>query len=133
MKWKRSRKAKEQGAAANQVETERLRSGGKTATDKSDESRRALNPNDRGMDLNLEDGEEVEEEEEGEEEEEEEEEEETQHGYPVGLGNRVGMPRSTDFLQRSNNLGYDPHSPFSDDELDGMQVGGGDRKIGAGL
>ncbi|KAM6942672.1 motor neuron and pancreas homeobox 2b [Xenentodon cancila] len=130
MKWKRSRKAKEQGAASNQGETERVRSGGKTAADKSDESRRALNPNNRGMDLSLEDGEEVEEEE---GEEEEEEEEETHHGYPVALGNRVGMPRSTDFLQTGNNLAYDPHSPFSDDELDRMQVGGGDRKIGAGL
>ncbi|XP_061565738.1 motor neuron and pancreas homeobox 2b [Cololabis saira] len=131
MKWKRSRKAKEQGAASNQAETER-RGGGKTATDKSDESRRALNPNNRGLDLSLEDGEDIEEEE-GEGEEEEEEEEETQHGYPVALGNRVGIPRATDFLQTGNDLGYDPHSPFSDDELDRMQVGGGDRKIGAGL
>ncbi|XP_008290782.1 motor neuron and pancreas homeobox 2b [Stegastes partitus] len=130
MKWKRSRKAKEQATASNQSDTERLRSGGKTATDKSDESRRAVTPDDRGIDLGLEDGEEEEEEE---EDEEEEEEEEAQHGFPVAMGNRVGMPRSTDFLKRSNDVGYNPHSPFSDDELEGVQVGGGDRKIGAGL
>ncbi|XP_023120466.2 motor neuron and pancreas homeobox 2b [Amphiprion ocellaris] len=129
MKWKRSRKAKEQATASSQSETERLRSGGKTATDKS-ESRRATTPDDRGMDLGLEDGEEEEEEE---EDEEEEEEEEAQHGFPVAMGNRVGMPRSTDFLKHSNDVGYNPHSPFSDDELEGVQVGGGDRKIGAGL
>eukprot|EP00064_Thunnus_orientalis_P003308 superscaffoldBa00000265_g3317 len=58
---------------------------------------------------------------------------ETQHGFSVAMGNGVGMPRSTDFLQRGTDVGYNPHSPFSDDELDGVQVGGGDRKIGAGL
>ncbi|XP_051800987.1 motor neuron and pancreas homeobox 2b [Acanthochromis polyacanthus] len=127
MKWKRSRKAKEQATASSQSETERLRSGGKTATDKS-ESRRAVTPDDRGIDLGLEDGDEEEEEE---EDEEDEEEEEAPQGFPVAMGNRVGMPRSTDFLKHSNNVGYNPHSPFSDDELE--DVGGGDRKIGAGL
>lgn len=130
MKWKRSRKAKEQATASAQSEVQRLRSGGKTATDKSDESRRAVNPEDGGIDLDLEDGEEEEEEE---DEEEEEEEEEAQHGFPVTMGNGVGMPRPTDFLQRSTDVGYNPHSPFSDEELEGVQVGGGDRKIGAGL
>ncbi|KAM4593440.1 motor neuron and pancreas homeobox 2b [Odontesthes bonariensis] len=130
MKWKRSRKAKEQATASNQAETERLRGGGKTSTHKSDGSRRAVNSDDIEIDLGLEDGEEVD----GEDvEEEEEDDEETQHGYSVAMGNRVGMPRSTDFLQCSSNLSYDSHSPFSDDELDGVQVGGGDRKIGAGL
>lgn len=62
-----------------------------------------------------------------EEEEDEEEEEEARHGFPVG------MPQPTDFLQRGTDIGYNPHSPFSDDELEGVQVGGGDRKIGAGL
>lgn len=131
MKWKRSRKAKEQASASTQPEAERLRSGGKTGGDKSDESRRAVNPDDTGIDLSLEDGED--EDEEDDEEDEEEEEEETQQGFPVAMGNRVGMPRSTDFLQRSTDVGYDPHSSFSEDELDGVQVGGGDRKIGAGL
>ncbi len=122
MKWKRSRKAKEQATASAQSEAQRLRSGGKTAADKTDEGRGAVNPDNRGIDLDLEDGEEEEE-----EEEEDEEEEEAQHGFPVG------MPRSTDFLQRSTDVGYNPHSPFSDDELEGVQVGGGDRKIRAGL
>uniref|UniRef100_A0A4W6CKT6 Uncharacterized protein n=1 Tax=Lates calcarifer TaxID=8187 RepID=A0A4W6CKT6_LATCA len=40
MKWKRSRKAKEQATGSAQSEAERLRSGGKTATDKTDENRR---------------------------------------------------------------------------------------------
>ncbi|XP_035508142.1 motor neuron and pancreas homeobox 2b isoform X1 [Morone saxatilis] len=131
MKWKRSRKAKEQATASAQSEAQRLRSGGKAAKDKSDESRQAVNPDDRGIELDLEDGEEEEEDEE--EDEEEEEEEEAQHGFPVAMGNGIGMPRSTDFLQRSTDVGYSPHSPFSDDELEGVQVGGGDRKIGAGL
>lgn len=120
MKWKRSRKAKEQATASAQSEAERLRTGGKT--DKSEESRRAVDPDDRGMDLDLEDGEEEEE-----DEDEEDEEDDMQNGFPVG------MPRSTDFLQRGTDGGYSPHSPFSDDELGGVQVGGGDRKIGAGL
>ncbi|XP_078113230.1 motor neuron and pancreas homeobox 2b [Sander vitreus] len=126
MKWKRSRKAKEQATTSAPSESQRIRSGGKTATDKTDESRRAVKPDNRGIDLDLEDGEEEEEDEE-EEEEEEEEEVEAQHGFPIG------MPRSTDFLQRSTDIGYNPHSPFSDEELEGVQVGGGDRKIGAGL
>ncbi|XP_071346225.1 motor neuron and pancreas homeobox 2b [Trachinotus anak] len=129
MKWKRSRKAKEQATASAQSEAERLRSGGKTASDKTDESRRAVNQDDGGIDLDMEDGEEEEEE----EDEEEEEEEEARHGFPVAMGNGVGMQRSTDFLQRGTNVGYNPHSPFSDEELEGVQVGGGDRKIGAGL
>ncbi|XP_053280029.1 motor neuron and pancreas homeobox 2b [Pleuronectes platessa] len=126
MKWKRSRKAKEQASASAQSDTERLRSGGKTAKDKTDESRRAVTPDDGGIDLDMEDGEE---EEEDEDEEEEEEEVEGKNGFPVAMGNGIGMPRSTDF-------GYNPHSPFSDEELEGVQGGGGgggDRKIGAGL
>ncbi|KAM6950134.1 motor neuron and pancreas homeobox 2b [Lycodopsis pacificus] len=131
MKWKRSRKAKEQASASAQSEAKQ-RSGGKTATDKSNESRQAANPDDRGIDLDLEDGEEDGEDEEEEEDEEEVEEEEefeedAQHAFPVG------MPRGTDFLQRSTDVDYNPHSPFSDEELEGVQVGGGDRKIGAGL
>ncbi|XP_047219634.1 motor neuron and pancreas homeobox 2b isoform X2 [Girardinichthys multiradiatus] len=132
MKWKRSRKAKEQASASSQVEAERLRSGGKVANDKSDETRRGLNVDGRRVEYGLEDGEEGEEEEEV-DEEEEEEEEGSQHRYHITMSNKVGMPRSMDFLQHSSKLGYDPHSPFSDDELEGVQVGGGDRKIGAGL
>ncbi|XP_054588346.2 motor neuron and pancreas homeobox 2b [Nothobranchius furzeri] len=129
MKWKRSRKAKEQASTSNQAEKERLRSGGKTASDKSDDGRRGVNPDSRGADFALEDGEEVEDE----EEEMEEEEEEPQHGFSLSMSNRIKMPRSTDFLQHSSKLGYDSHSPFSDDELEGVQLGGGERKIGASL
>ncbi|KAF6732635.1 Motor neuron and pancreas homeobox protein 1 [Oryzias melastigma] len=131
MKWKRSRKAKEQAAASNQVESERLRSGEKTFSSKSEERGRALHSKDRGMDLSYEEREEEVEEEDVGDEEEEDEEEESHHAYPVALGTRGAIPRSTDFLQSSNS--YGPHSPFSEDELEGVQVGGGDRKIGAGL
>ncbi|KAM9860686.1 motor neuron and pancreas homeobox 2b [Aulostomus maculatus] len=122
MKWKRSRKAKEQASASSQSETERR---GKTATNKSDESRRPVNGEDGGIDLDLEDGME-------EEDEEEEEEEETQRSFSVAMGNSVGMPRSIDFLQRNSaDISYNPHSPFSEDDLEEVQVQ--DRKIGAGL
>lgn len=120
MKWKRSRKAKEQANASAQSEAQRLRSGEKTVTGKSDEGRRVVNSDDREIDLDLDDGEE---EEDG--EEEDEDEEEGQHGFPVR------MPQSTDMMQRGTDVGYNPHSPFSDDELEGIP--GGDRKIGAGL
>ncbi|XP_005935349.1 motor neuron and pancreas homeobox 2b [Haplochromis burtoni] len=129
MKWKRSRKAKEQATASTQSEAERLRSSGKTGSDKSSESRRALNPDDRRIALELEDGEE---EEDG-EDEEEEVAEAPQRGFPLSAGNLVGIQQTTDFLQRNDEAGYSSHSPFSDDELDGVEVGGGDRKIGAGL
>ncbi|CAJ1049490.1 motor neuron and pancreas homeobox 2b isoform X1 [Xyrichtys novacula] len=130
MKWKRSRKAKEQATASAQSETQRLRSAGKTTKDKSDDSRRAVNPDDRGIDLDLDDGEE----EDDDEDEEEVDEEGAQSDYPVSLGNGVGIQQSIDFLQHNTDVGYNPHSPFSDDsELEGVQGGGGDRKIGAGL
>ncbi|XP_043999794.1 motor neuron and pancreas homeobox 2b isoform X1 [Gambusia affinis] len=143
MKWKRSRKAKEQASASSKAEGEKLRSGGKIASAKTDEARRGLNVDGRRADYGLEDGEDGEEDDEVDEEEEEEEEEEdrSQHGYRITVSNKVEISRSTDFLQHSSKLGYDPLSPFSDDELEGVQVGGGggggggggDRKIGAGL
>ena len=123
MKWKRSRKAKEQASSSGQSDTELLRTG-KTA-DKSSLGNRAVNQDDGGEELDLEEGEE--------EEEEEEEELGSQRGFPVAVGNGVGLPRSdSDFLQRTAmaELGYNPHSPFTDDELENV---GGDRKIGAGL
>ncbi|XP_075994639.1 motor neuron and pancreas homeobox 2b [Genypterus blacodes] len=116
MKWKRSRKAKEQASASAQSEAQRLRNGAKTASNKSEKSRRPGKAEDGGIELDLEDEEE-------EEEEDEEEEEEGQHGFPS-----VGLQRATDFMQRSAD-GFNPHSSFSEDELEG----GGDRKIGAGL
>ncbi|XP_028296394.1 motor neuron and pancreas homeobox 2b [Gouania willdenowi] len=131
MKWKRSRKAKEQQAtASSQPEAERLRGGGKTVNLKSDERSKAGKSGDRGMELSME---EEEEEEEVDDDDDEEEEVDPEHGFAVALGNRVGMQRPTDFLQRGKDVCYNPHSPFSDDELEGVQVGGGDRKIRAGL
>lgn len=126
MKWKRSKKAKEQAGASAQADAQRLRGEGKTATEKPEESRRAAGAEERGTDLDLEDGEERDEEEEDDEEEDVEEEEEARHGFAVG------MPRSTDYVRCGANAGY-PHSPYSDEELEGIQVGGGDRKIRAGL
>lgn len=123
MKWKRSKKAKEQAGASAQADAQRLRGEGKTATE---ESGRAASAEERGTDLDLEDGEERDEEEEDDEEEDVEEEEEARHGFAVG------MPRSRDYVRCSANAGY-PHSPYSDEELEGIQVGGGDRKIRAGL
>uniref|UniRef100_A0A3Q3X0E9 Homeobox domain-containing protein n=1 Tax=Mola mola TaxID=94237 RepID=A0A3Q3X0E9_MOLML len=105
MKWKRSRKSKEQAAASGQSDAQRLRGEGKLNGDSSDQRRRAGTADDRGVDLDLDDGEE--------EEEEDEEEEEAQHGFPVGA------PRSTDFRQRSTDVDCNPNR--------------GDRKIGAGL
>lgn len=133
MKWKRSRKAKEQASASSQVEKERLRSEGKVTSHKTEETRRGLNVDGRRLAYGLEDEEEDDEVDEEEEDDEVEEEEVSQHGYHITVNNKVGMSRSTDFLQHSSKLGYDPHSPFSDGELEGVQVGGGDRKIGAGL
>ncbi|XP_014836988.1 PREDICTED: motor neuron and pancreas homeobox protein 1-like [Poecilia mexicana] len=135
MKWKRSRKAKEQASASSKAEGEQLRGGGKVTSDKTDEARRGLNVDGRRADYGLEDGEDGEEGDEVDEEEEEEEEDGSQHGYRITVSNKVEISRSTDFLQHRSKLGYDPLSPFSDDELEGVQVGGGggDRKIGAGL
>nr|XP_057945071.1 motor neuron and pancreas homeobox 2b [Doryrhamphus excisus] len=129
MKWKRSRKAKEQASASSQSESERLHNGGRTSSSKTDERRPHGNPEDGGgVDVDLEDGEDEED-----EVEEEEEEEETQHGFAVTMRNRVGVPRSMDFLQRSSDAGFNSHSPFSEEELEGVQAGGGDRKMMAGL
>lgn len=126
MKWKRSRKAKEQAGAPAQSDAQQLRGEGKTTPGKPGETRRAASAEERGLDLELEDGEERDEEEEEDEEEDVEEEEEAQHGFPVG------MPRSTDYARCGAKAGY-PHSPYSEEELEGIQVGGGDRKIRAGL
>ncbi|KAJ0001648.1 hypothetical protein NQD34_001444 [Periophthalmus magnuspinnatus] len=111
MKWKRGRKAKEQASAPGQTETERGRGANKTSSDKSEATRRSSDPDDRGIILDL------------------EEDEEEEEDYTVAMGN--GMPMSTDFLQQSAS--YSPHSPFLEDGMDEVQVGGADRKIGAVL
>ncbi|XP_028834693.1 motor neuron and pancreas homeobox 2b [Denticeps clupeoides] len=115
MKWKRSRKAKEQAA---QVEAERQRGGAKATNEKVGAGGRRAGSRDTN---------ELDEEDEDEEEEEEEEEDEDEshhHNFTV----RVGAMRP-DFLHNATDLGYNPHSPYSDDELEGE----GERKIGAGL
>uniref|UniRef100_A0A3B5KTB4 Homeobox domain-containing protein n=1 Tax=Xiphophorus couchianus TaxID=32473 RepID=A0A3B5KTB4_9TELE len=61
MKWKRSRKAKEQASASSKAEGEQLRSGGKIASAKTDEARRGLNVDGRRADYGLEDREDGEE------------------------------------------------------------------------
>ncbi|XP_030636727.1 motor neuron and pancreas homeobox 2b [Chanos chanos] len=124
MKWKRSRKAKEQAA---QVEAERQRGGGKVTEEKSGaDSRRAGVPL-REDQEDADDVDDVDEEEE-EEEEDEDDEEGGQHEF---MGSGAGPQRSADFLQHATSLGYQSHSPFSEDDLE--EVGGADRKIGAGL
>ncbi|XP_061925913.1 motor neuron and pancreas homeobox 2b [Entelurus aequoreus] len=118
MKWKRSRKAKEQLGSAGQSEA----GGGKTSN-KAEDKR---NPEGGGgVHLDLEDGEEEDEEED--EEEEEEEEAETRPGFPVH-----GRERVMDFLQR-DDVTFNGHASFSDDELEDVQAGRGDRKMVAGL
>ncbi|XP_036397359.1 motor neuron and pancreas homeobox protein 1-like [Megalops cyprinoides] len=111
MKWKRSRKAKEQAA---QGEAERQRSG--KPADKPGNGRRPGVADEDDL-----------EEEEG---EEEEEEEDVHREFGVSMGGGVGLPRPSDFLQHTAELGYSPHSPYSEDDLEEV---GGDRKIGAGL
>ncbi|KAK7898341.1 hypothetical protein WMY93_019194 [Mugilogobius chulae] len=113
MKWKRSRKAKE-ASASGQSDTDRSRSSNKTPTDKTEANRRPSDPDDRGIVLDLDEDDNI-------------DDEEEEEDYPVAMGN--GMSR--DFLQQSSS--YSPHSPFSEEDLDELQVGGADRKIGAGL
>ncbi|KAG5833911.1 hypothetical protein ANANG_G00280940 [Anguilla anguilla] len=108
MKWKRSRKAKEQ---ASQGDGDRQR-GGKLA-DKPGDARR-VEPDEDDL----------------EEEEEGEEEEDVRREFAVSAGGAVGLPRPSDFLQHTAELNYSPHSPYSEDEL---EEAAGDRKIGAGL
>ncbi len=116
MKWKRSRKAKEQAA---QVEVDRHRGGTKSTNERpARDGRRAI----------AQSVEEHEEEDDLEEEDEEEDEEEGQHKF---INDSLSLPRSTDFLQHASALRYHPDSPFSEDDME--EVGGGDRKIGAGL
>ncbi|CAM4503973.1 unnamed protein product [Leuciscus chuanchicus] len=115
MKWKRSRKAKEQAA---QVEVERQRGGSKSTNERPGrDGRRALAQS-------------VEEHEEEDDldEDDEEDEEEGPHRF---INDTLNVARSTDFLHHTSALGYHADSPFSEDDME--EVGGGDRKIGAGL
>ncbi|CAL8246497.1 unnamed protein product [Lota lota] len=125
MKWKRSRKAKEQAAASGQPESERMR-GKQGAVDKSEPCSRPATTDDREDDLELDEGEEEEDEEEYVDDMDDMDDSQC-NAFPVAMGDAgVGSSRATDFLP------YKPHSPYSEDELDGVPVGG-DRKIRAGL
>ncbi|XP_077569685.1 motor neuron and pancreas homeobox 2b [Stigmatopora nigra] len=108
MKWKRSRKAKEQAGAGASVPPE---PDAKPPADKTLEKRPI-----RG-DLLLEDDDD--EDEEDELEEEEEEEDERRGSFSVVVGKRVGL-----------DVSFHPHSPFSDGEENGVRT---DRKMLAGL
>lgn len=114
MKWKRSRKAKEQAA---QGDGERLR-GGKPG-DKPGEGRRpgAGLPHKGDLD-------------EEEEDEEDEEEEEAQREFAVGMAGGVGLQHPSDFLRDTAELAYSPHSAYSEEDL---EESGPDRKIRAAL
>ncbi|XP_067298951.1 motor neuron and pancreas homeobox 2b isoform X2 [Pseudorasbora parva] len=116
MKWKRSRKAKEQAA---QVEVERQRGGTKSTNERPGRDGR------RALAQSLEEHEE----EDDLDEDDEEDEAEGPHKF---ISDSLNVPRSTDFLHHTSALGYHADSPFSEDDME-EEVGGGDRKIGAGL
>ncbi|NP_001009886.2 motor neuron and pancreas homeobox 2a [Danio rerio] len=107
MKWKRSRKAKEQAA---QLETDGCKSG-KRGNKPKDLSRCSAHDEDEDLDP---------------EEEAEEDEEEFRRSINVG----VSLPRHSDFLQHSSALSYSSHGSYSDDDLEEI---GADRKIRLGL
>ncbi|XP_052421791.1 motor neuron and pancreas homeobox 2a [Carassius gibelio] len=107
MKWKRSRKAKEQ---AVQLETDGCKSD-KKETKPKDLTRCSAHNNDEDLDA---------------EEEDEEEEEEFRKAINAG----VGLPHRSDFLQHSSALSYSSHGSYSDDDLEEIR---GERKIRLGL
>lgn len=106
MKWKRSRKAKEQAA---QLEA-----------DGNQQAKRSSKPGDPRRCSTQDDDEEL----------EAEEEEDEDEGFGGALNSSVGLPHSSDFLQHSSELSYSSHSSYSDDDLEEI---GADRKIGVGL
>ncbi|KAB5577234.1 hypothetical protein PHYPO_G00207560 [Pangasianodon hypophthalmus] len=106
MKWKRSRKAKEQAA---QLEA-----------DGNQQAKRSSKPGDPRRCSTQDDDEEL----------EAEEEEDEDEGFGGALNGSVGLPHSSDFLQHSSELSYSSHSSYSDDDLEEI---GADRKIGVGL
>ncbi|XP_051558157.1 motor neuron and pancreas homeobox 2b [Myxocyprinus asiaticus] len=115
MKWKRSRKAKEQAA---QAEAERQRGGTKSTNERPGrDGRRATIQEEQDEEDDVD-----------EEDVEDEEEDRGQHKF---ISDNRNKQRSTDFLHHTDELGYQPNSPFSEDDME--EVGGGDRKIGAGL
>lgn len=114
MKWKRSRKAKEQAA---QGDTERQRGGNKSANERPGRDVRRASA--QGTDEQEEDVDE--------EDEEYDVEDRGKHKFM----NKLNIQCTTDFLHHTGELGYHPDSSFSDDDME--DIGGADRKIGAGL
>lgn len=106
MKWKRSRKAKEQAAQLEAEGNQQAKRSGKHG-----DPRRCSTQDD-------------------DEELEAEEEEDEDEGFGGALNGSVGLPHSSDFLQHSSELSYSSHSSYSDDDLEEI---GADRKIGVGL
>ncbi|XP_026062726.1 motor neuron and pancreas homeobox protein 1-like isoform X1 [Carassius auratus] len=109
MKWKRSRKAKEQ---ATQVKAVCQRGGTKMTNER---------PGRDGRRVIAQSVDEHEEEDDLEEEDEEEDEEERQHKF---INDNLNVPRCTDFLHHMSALGCHPDSPFSEDDME--EVGGSD-------
>ncbi|XP_017546944.1 motor neuron and pancreas homeobox 2a [Pygocentrus nattereri] len=105
MKWKRSRKAKEQAA---HVETESGQLSKRSS--KVADARRCSAPDD-------------------DEELVAEEDEEEDEGFGGAL-NDVGLSHSSDFAQHGSELSYSSHSSYSDDDLEEIGV---DMKTGVGL
>ncbi|XP_056593537.1 motor neuron and pancreas homeobox 2b [Triplophysa dalaica] len=112
MKWKRSRKAKEQAA---QGEAEHQRRGTKPTNERPGRNGRRTSGMDDELDEDID-----------EEDEEYDEEDREKHKFT----NNLNIHRSTDYLHHTAELGYHPDSSFSDDDMDEV---GADRKIGAGL
>lgn len=110
MKWKRSRKAKEQAA---QLETDGCKSGNRSKKPK-DLSRCSTQDDDEDLDA----------------EEEDDDDDEEERDFKKSMNVGVGLPHSSDFLHHSSELSYSSHSSYSDDDLEEI---GGDRKIRLGL
>nr|XP_055071937.1 motor neuron and pancreas homeobox 2a [Misgurnus anguillicaudatus] len=110
MKWKRSRKAKEQAA---QLDTDSCKSGNRPKKSK-DLDRCSGQDDDEDLDADEED------------DDDEEEEEDFRKSINVG----VSLSHPSDFLQHSSELSYSSHGSYSDDDLEEI---GGDRKITLGL
>lgn len=109
MKWKRSRKAKEQAAQQEADGGQQAKRGGGKVGDP-----RRCGTRDDEDELEAED----------------EEEEEEEEGFGGALNAGVGLTHSSDFLQHSSELSYSSHSSYSDDDLEEI---GADRKIRVGL
>lgn len=112
MKWKRSRKAKEQAA---QGEAERQRVGTRPTNERPGRNGRRTSGMDDELDKDID-----------EEDEEYDEEDREKHKFT----NNLNIHRSTDYLHHTAELGYHPDTSFSDDDMDEV---GADRKIGVGL